>query len=125
MMSISADDFDLVRGIGLEMKRKRDVPCACGHEIAVISDGTGPHAAALVCINCGKHREWMREILVEAIVQVTKKCGRPRVALRPPELSEALSGLLNATAPELAVSTGANAAGSSTSAIVVEQELDE
>ena len=36
-----------------------DIACPCGSNVTIICAGTGPHAAALRCRNCNRHRQWL------------------------------------------------------------------
>jgi len=36
-----------------------DQVCGCGSNVTLICPGRGPHAAALRCRNCDRHRQWL------------------------------------------------------------------
>lgn len=47
------------------------------HDLAEILPGRGPHAAALQCLTCGKHRGWMATAEFEFVSAVVARHGVP------------------------------------------------
>jgi hypothetical protein len=49
----------------------------CGEQTAVIEAGQPPHAGALVCYACGKHRGWLPRRVRDFIIETINQFGRP------------------------------------------------
>jgi hypothetical protein len=58
-----------------------DIACPCGSNVTIICAGTGPHAAALRCRNCNRHRQWLSHedyrICGTALAEITGRFGEP------------------------------------------------
>jgi hypothetical protein len=58
-----------------------DQACACGSNMTVICVGTGPHAAALRCRNCNRHRQWLSHedyrTCGTVLAEITGRLGEP------------------------------------------------
>jgi hypothetical protein len=61
--------------IGLTVRPDDD--CSCGEGVAVIKAAKHPHAGALICITCGKHRGWLPRHAADFITENIKHFGRP------------------------------------------------
>ena len=65
--------------IGLQVKLDRPVdrekPCC--RNICVIEAGKGPHAGALHCVDCGRHRGWVSKSSAQWIETVVTRFGAP------------------------------------------------
>jgi hypothetical protein len=60
-----------------------DAPCRrCGSATAIIRSAPPPHAAALHCVDCGTHRQWMARAdctaIREFVVDIAARFGEPR-----------------------------------------------
>jgi hypothetical protein len=58
-----------------------DLACPCGSNVTIICAGTGPHAAALRCRNCNRHRQWLSHedyrICGTVLAEITGRFGEP------------------------------------------------
>jgi hypothetical protein len=65
--------------IGLRVKLDRPIdreqPCCCN--VCIISGGKGPHAGALHCAHCGRHRGWLSKPTAAWIEHVVTRFGAP------------------------------------------------
>jgi hypothetical protein len=61
--------------IGLLVRPDDD--CPCGEQTTVIEPAGEPHAGALVCRACGKHRGWLPRRVREFIISIIDQFGRP------------------------------------------------
>jgi hypothetical protein len=68
---IAADDL-----IGLTV-RPDDACPACGEGVAIIRAAKHPHAGALICAGCGKHRGWLPRHARDFITETINKFGLP------------------------------------------------
>jgi hypothetical protein len=50
-------------------------PCCCN--IGLITIGSGPHAAGLICDICGRHRGWLSHNAVQRLHEVIERFGAP------------------------------------------------
>ena len=75
----------LIAGLAVHLHR----PCGCGATIAVITEGKGPHAAALECPNCCRFRQWVPRTVLQFLVELVARCGRPT---EPIEIYEQVNG---------------------------------
>jgi hypothetical protein len=89
-------DIELVLNTKVALKRRDDHACGCGAVDVVVGRGTPPHAASLLCADCGRWRAWMPERFVAGLAEVTRRFGRPTVTLR--NLEEHIKAHLGASA---------------------------
>jgi hypothetical protein len=61
----------------VEVTVRPDDDCSCGEGVAVIKAAKDPHAGALICIACGKHRGWLPRHAADFITGNIKQFGRP------------------------------------------------
>jgi hypothetical protein len=61
---------------GLKVGGNKKCP-RCEATNAIVGRGVGPHAAGLVCADCGRHRGWLPEAAARTLVEVTERFGRP------------------------------------------------
>jgi hypothetical protein len=54
-----------------------DDDCTWGEGVAVIEAAPQPHAGALICANCGKHRGWLPNRARDLILETINRFGRP------------------------------------------------
>jgi hypothetical protein len=58
-----------------------DQACPCGSNVTIICAGTGPHAAALRCRNCNRHRQWLSHqdyrICGAVLAEIAGRFGEP------------------------------------------------
>ena len=58
-----------------------DIACPCGSNVTIICAGTDPHAAALRCRNCNRHRQWLSHqdyrICGAVLAEVAGRFGEP------------------------------------------------
>jgi hypothetical protein len=75
-------DIASIIGLRIQLDRTKDVPCGdCGQHDVVIGAGVGPHIASLRCARCDRHRGWLPRGLVEFLLDVTRRFGRPTESL--------------------------------------------
>ena len=54
-----------------------DRHCVRGATVTVVVEGKGPHAAALRCPDCDRIRQWLPREVVQFLVEVVDRFGRP------------------------------------------------
>jgi hypothetical protein len=82
--------------IGLVMKYD-DTPCKeCGGVAVVIGEPSGPHAGALHCQTCGRHRGWLPKTVADFLTETINRFGSPKelIKIRTP------AGLRAAASPD-------------------------
>jgi hypothetical protein len=47
----------------------------CGERFAEIGPGAGPHVAALLCIGCGQHRQWLSQQVYDFVAETVRCFG--------------------------------------------------
>jgi hypothetical protein len=52
-------------------------PCRCCAALATIGEGRGPHAAAMLCVECDVHRGWVSHATHKFLIELINKFGRP------------------------------------------------
>jgi hypothetical protein len=52
-------------------------PCRNGCDLAVFGEGKGPHAASLICAECGAHRGWVSHATHKFLTEIVNRFGRP------------------------------------------------
>jgi hypothetical protein len=91
-----------ITGLRVRLERTIDGPCAvCGETAVVIGAGAGPHAAALHCSCCNRHRGWLPKTVADFLTDLVVRFGRPTAPIT----------IRNS---ELAATSGASAAEAST-----------
>jgi hypothetical protein len=63
--------------VGLKMKldRPADRKQPCCRNICMIGAGRGPHAGALHCVDCGRHRGWISKVSADWLKNVIARFG--------------------------------------------------
>src|SRR5215469_11895115 len=64
-------------GTTVRLARPADLERPCCANLAVIHPGKPPHAAALVCADCGSHRGWLSHSALKFITETTQRFGAP------------------------------------------------
>jgi hypothetical protein len=67
----------LILGIKVRLDRRVDRAHGCHDNLAIISEGRGPHAAQLHCIECGKHRGWLAHATANFLEEAVRFFGVP------------------------------------------------
>jgi len=62
---------------GTRVCLKTERNCKCGSDIAIIGQGSEPHAAELRCERCDSHRGWLSQRTANWISTVMSKFGAP------------------------------------------------
>jgi hypothetical protein len=82
-MTRDMGDVIPIIGLHIELNRASDGVCpGCGSMAAIVGKGAGPHAARLDCANCARFRGWLPALAAEALVDTTRRCGRPTVVIQ-------------------------------------------
>jgi hypothetical protein len=63
-------------GVLVKLDRQIDRVKPCHSNTAVLAPGTGPHAAALICVACGQHRGWATRQTVNFVERLQRMFGR-------------------------------------------------
>jgi hypothetical protein len=74
-------DVTPIKDIKVELHRSDNDFCHCGATMAIIVKGVGPHAAALRCISCDRHRGWLSENDATKMVETVNLFGVPTEAI--------------------------------------------
>jgi hypothetical protein len=85
--------------IGLEVRLPHG--CQCGHDLLIVGQGKGPHAAALTCSRCSRHCGWMSHESHTFLTETVRLFGRPSdpIEIRPTGRSAAASGAVAVNKP--------------------------
>jgi hypothetical protein len=66
-----------ITGLRIRLERTIDVPCAvCGETVVTIGPSAGPHAAALHCSCCDRHRGWLPKPVANFLADAATLFGR-------------------------------------------------
>src|SRR5262249_17292580 len=61
----------------VRLARARDQLEPCCENIAIITQGKGPHAAALCCTDCWRHIAWLSKSTVDFLAEMVRLHGVP------------------------------------------------
>jgi hypothetical protein len=77
-------------GLQVKLARTIDQQRPCCRNLAVISEGKGPHAGALRCVDCGQHRGWLSKSTAAWITNIINRFGAPTtpIVVRPSSLDQ-------------------------------------
>jgi hypothetical protein len=73
---VTAQSTSPLVGVVVQLQRTIDRPCRCGETSVVIGEPTGPHVAALYCLNCQRHRGWLRKEVARFLTETISTFGR-------------------------------------------------
>jgi hypothetical protein len=83
-MSTQPDLFEPaspIVGLHVKLDRPVDRDLPCHSNICVIGHGKGPHAGALHCADCGRHRGWISKASADWLLSITNRFGSPSSAI--------------------------------------------
>ena len=83
---------DPLIGLRVRLDRTVDRQQPCHDNIAEVCNGKGPHAYALLCEACGRHRGWLPKKAVDFIVETIRAIGIPQEPIVYRDQNSAVAG---------------------------------